>query len=72
MGIVSEERFEARVRGSRDGVIWGEWRAVELGHEGGSLVWFDEGVRFVETMGDGPMRLLFIEPGRGKAAPGPS
>ncbi len=69
LGIVSEERFEARVRGSRDGVVWGEWRAVELGHEGGSLVWFDEGVRFVETMGDGPMRLLFIEPGRGKAAP---
>ncbi len=67
LGIVSATRFEAKVRGSRDGVAWGEWRAVELGHDGGSLVWFDEGVRFVEAEGAGAMRLLFIEPGRAKA-----
>ena len=67
LGMISEEQFQARVRGSRDGLQWGDWQEVELGHEGGSLVWFGEAVRFVEVTAQQPLRLLFIEPGTQKA-----
>lgn len=68
LGMISEENFQARVRGSRDGVNWLEWQDVALGHEGGSLVWFEEAVRFVEVTAAGPVRLLFIEPGQQKGS----
>ena len=67
LGLVSGDAATARLRGSQDGVVWGEWREVDLGHEGGSLVWFDEGIRFVELLAARPVRMLFIEPGYGKA-----
>ena len=67
LGLVSEDTVAARLRGSRDGVVWGEWRDVELGHEGGTLVWFDEGIRFVEVLAVAQVRMLFIEPGYAKA-----
>ena len=73
LGLLSEKHFKARVRGSQDGVTWGEWREVEVGHEGGTLVWFDDAIRMVEAIGAGPMRLFFIEPGRiepGRIEPG--
>lgn len=60
LGLVSEEHFHARVRGSQDGVSWTEWRDAAPGHEGGSLVWFDSPVSFVEVMAARPLRLLFI------------
>ncbi|MCX6611973.1 MAG: N-acetylmuramoyl-L-alanine amidase, partial [Acidobacteria bacterium] len=63
LGMVSQEHFHARVRGSQDGLSWTEWRDVELGHEGGSLVWFDSSVSVVEVIAARPLRLLFIEPG---------
>ena len=66
LGMISDEQFQARVRGSRDGLQWGDWQEVELGHEGGSLVWFGEAVRFVEVPAQQPLRLLFIEPGTQK------
>ena len=68
LGLISEEHFHARVRGSQDGVSWTEWRDVELGHEGGSLVWFDSPVSVVEVIAARPLRLLFIEPGGMKAS----
>jgi len=68
LGLVSEEHFHARVRGSQDGVSWTEWRDAAPGHEGGSLVWFDSPVSFVEVMAARPLRLLFIEPGGVKAS----
>ncbi len=68
LGLISEEHFHARVRGSLDGVSWTEWRDAELGHEGGSLVWFDSAVSVVEVMAARPLRLLLIEPGGMKAS----
>lgn len=68
LGMISEEHFQAQVRGSRDRLQWGDWQDVDLGHEGGSLVWFGEGVRFVEVIAEHPLRLIFIEPGTQKAS----
>ncbi len=68
LGLVSEEHFHARVRGSSDGVRWTTWHEAELGHEGGSLVWFDEPVSVIEVKAARPLRLLFIEPGEAKVS----
>lgn len=68
LGMISEEQFQTRVRGSRDRLQWGDWQEVELGHEGGTLVWFGEGVRFVEVIAGHSLRLIFIEPGTQKVS----
>lgn len=69
LGLLAKEHFHARVRGSVDGQNWGDWRDVELGLEGGSLVWFDQGARWVEVLAPLEVRLLFIEPGETKPFP---
>lgn len=68
LGLVTDEHGHGRVRASVDGQIWTAWQDVELGHEGGSLVWFDEPVRWVELVGVRSVKLLFIEPGKQKAS----
>ncbi len=68
LGVISSEHGHGQVRGSLDGVRWGEWREVELGHEGGSLVWFEEPVRLVEWKAAVAATVVFIEPGTQKAS----
>lgn len=69
LGLLSKDHFHARVRGSVDGQTWDAWREVELGHEGGSLLWFEEGARWVEILAPMELRLLFIDPGETKPFP---
>jgi uncharacterized protein (TIGR03437 family) len=66
LGLISSQHFHVRVRASLDGLRWTEWREVELGHEGGSLLWFDEGARWVEVLAPVSLQVLFIEPGESK------
>ena len=68
LGMISDEHFLARVRASRDRLKWSEWQEVKLGHEGGSLVWFGEGARFVEVIAEHALRFIFIEPSTQKAS----
>jgi len=63
VGLISDSHLHVRVRVSTDGLTWTDWRAVETGHEGGSLVWFDEEAKRVEVMAAGDLRVLLIEPG---------
>jgi uncharacterized protein (TIGR03437 family) len=72
LGLIGSNHFHARVRSSLDGVGWGAWREVEVGHEGGSLLWFDEGARWVEILAPDELRVLFIEPGETKLMPRPA
>jgi uncharacterized protein (TIGR03437 family) len=66
LGLIGDAHFHVRVRSSLDGTAWSEWRDAELGHEGGTLVWFDDPVREVEVISARPIRMLFIEPGTAK------
>jgi uncharacterized protein (TIGR03437 family) len=59
VGLLSMEHAHVRVRDARGG----EWRAVELGHEGGALVWFEDGVREIELIAASSVRILAIDPG---------
>lgn len=72
LGVIGTTHFHARVRGSLDGRTWSDWRVVEVGHEGGSLLWFDDGARWVEILAPSELRLLFIEPRGTKQGPPPT
>ena len=54
-----------RVRASRDGLAWGDWRELKGDpHTGNSqLLAFEDGAEFVEVESDGELRLDFIDPG---------
>ncbi len=66
VGLIGEGHFHALVRGRQTGGDWTQWQKAELGHEGGTLVWFDAGVNEVEVQTPGALRVLLIEPGAGQ------
>ncbi|MFN8814323.1 MAG: N-acetylmuramoyl-L-alanine amidase [Acidobacteriota bacterium] len=63
IGLIAAEHSHASLRGSRDGATWGPWQQVVLGHEGGTVVWFEQGVQEVEFQAGSTLRVLFIDPG---------
>jgi uncharacterized protein (TIGR03437 family) len=67
VGLIADEHFHVRLRASSDGVAWTPWQQLELGHEGGSLAWFDISARHIEWIAPRPLRMLLINPDLSRA-----
>ncbi len=64
VGLIAAGHVHVSIRGSLDGAAWTPWQKVLLGHEGGTIVWFEQGVRQIETQSATGLHVLLIEPGR--------
>ncbi len=52
----------ARIRHSLDGQAWSAAEDLIVGHEGGALLWIENGARFLEVASPIDLRIVLIEP----------
>lgn len=66
VGLIADQSSHAhvRVRHSLDGQSWSDSYLVDAGHDGGALLWIEEGARFLELGSPADLRVLLIEPKR--------
>lgn len=71
VGLIADQSSHAhvRVRHSLDGQSWSDSYLVDAGHDGGALLWIEEGARFLELGSPADLRVLLIEPKRTPRTP---
>lgn len=63
VGVIAQgDHAHVLLRHSLDGRSWSEAVVLDAGHDGGALLWVEEGARFVEVGASADLRILFIEP----------